>query len=36
MGIKTMQNFYADFEACEKNAKNLLTKLVIDKKVCKI
>ncbi len=28
MGIKTTQNFYADFETVEKNVKNLPTKKV--------
>jgi hypothetical protein len=32
MGIKTMQNFYADFETVEKNAKNLQIKKLQAKK----
>ncbi len=32
MGIKTTQNFYADFKTVEKNAKNLLTKKLWAKK----
>jgi hypothetical protein len=36
MGIKTMAEFYADFEIVEKNAKNSLTKKLQAKKGCKI
>ncbi len=38
MGIQTTQNFtlYADLESVEKNAKNLLTKKLQAKEVCKI
>jgi hypothetical protein len=35
-GYHTNQEFYADFETAEKNAKNLLTKKLHAKKVCKI
>ncbi len=36
MGIKTTQNFYADFETVEKNAKKNPTKKLQAKEVCKI
>jgi hypothetical protein len=37
MGIqKKNSEFYADFETVEKNAKNLLTKKLQAKEVCKI
>ncbi len=35
MGIETTQNFYADFEAVEKNLKNLLTKMLEAKRCAK-
>jgi hypothetical protein len=37
MGIKrTHSEFHVDFETVEKNAKNLLTKELLAKEVCKI
>ncbi len=35
-GYPKNSEFYADFETVEKNAKNLLTKKLKAKKVCKI
>ncbi len=36
MGIQKYSEFYADFKTVEKNAKNLLTKKLQAKEVCKI